>query len=105
MSKKWIRLKPEVRKTEVLDAAIRVANENNYYSMQRVEIATEAGCSEATVTKYFGTMGQLKKQVLRYALKNNINHIVAQGILQRDAYMMRATTVTQRQHVIASLIK
>lgn len=72
--------KPDVRKDEILKAAAEVAQTVGFNHIQREDVAREAGCATGTVNIYFGTMKQLKRAVMRYAIENDIDTIIMQGI-------------------------
>lgn len=79
------RLLPQDRKTEIIDAALRVAERPGAYSkLTRVGIATEAGCAEGLVSRYFGTMNAFKRVVMRAAIQRSNLSIIAQGLACGD---------------------
>lgn len=88
MSKK--RKNPEARKDEILVAAVELAKEVGYNKMIRDDIAIKAGVSTGLVTHYFETMIQLRRDVMRYAVRNNIPKIIAQGIANQDKHARKA---------------
>lgn len=84
------RLKPDLRKQQVLDAAMIVAARVGYNNMLRREVAEEAKCGNGTVSRYFGTMHQLHKAVIRKAIADRNLSIIAQGIAAKDRNAMKA---------------
>ena len=86
------RLRPELRKEQILEAAMIVAERSGYKEMLRREIAKEANCGNGTVSLYFGTMTQLHRAVMRKAIQDEILTIIAQGIAARDANALKAPT-------------
>ena len=84
-------MKPEVRKEQILDAAIKVAEKNDYFTMRREDIARVAGCSDGSVSRYFGTMNQLRKAVMRHAVHHGHHIIVAQGLMRGDRQARKAS--------------
>ena len=79
-----VRLEPKVRKNEILQAALAVAAKEGYASMTREQVANKAGCSQALVSNYYGTMTQLRRSVLRHAIKNEHHHVIAQALIAGD---------------------
>lgn len=73
-----------LRKEQLLDTAIELAIEGNYSKTTRDAIAERAGVSMGLVTKYFGTMQQLRTEIMRAAVKRGISHIIAQGLANGD---------------------
>lgn len=79
-----------LRKEQLLDVAIELAVEDNYAKITRDLVAEKAGVSMGLVTKYFGTMNQLKKEVMRAAVKRGIASIIAQGLANGDERAKKA---------------
>lgn len=70
MSKsKTQRLSPEIRREQILDAAVCVAIDKGYSNMSRIAIANKAGCANGQVSRVWGTMGQLRRSVMRAVVK------------------------------------
>ena len=85
------RLSPVDRKTEILAAALRVAEKpGSYAKLTRASVATEASCTEGLVSRYFGTMISLKRAVMRAAVHKENLAIIAQGIACNDAVAAKA---------------
>lgn len=84
------RLEPAVRKDQILAAAVELAKLRGYGSVTRDGIAAHAGCSTGLVTKYFSTMTQLKRSIMRVAVKNHILSIIAQGLAAQDPHARKA---------------
>jgi hypothetical protein len=74
------RVDPELRKDHILNAAIRVAEKVPFNRMSRAQVAEEAGVADALVSKHFGTMEQLRGDVVRRAIKQENLKIIAQAI-------------------------
>lgn len=85
------RLIPDARRVDILEAAIIVAICNHYCHMTRKEIADQAGISAPLVTHYLGNMGDLRIQVMQYAVENNEAEVVAQGLLDGNPFAMKAS--------------
>ena len=98
-----IRLKPQKRKEQILNAALILAEKTNYIQLTRKSIADEAGCSEASVTKYFGTMTKLKRSVVRAAIVKEILAIIAQALVTKDRHVMKADN-DLKQKALAQLL-
>lgn len=98
-----VRMKPEVRKEEVLDAAVEVACAFGYYNFRREDVADEAGVSPATINNYFNTMTQLRRAVMRRAIKQGVLKIVAQGLAQQDACALKAPEDVKKAAIVSLL--
>lgn len=86
-----MRLKPDDRKLQILKAAVVVANRTGGWStLTRQAVAAEAACAEALVSKYFGTMTDFKRTIMRAAVRNKLLHIIAQGLAVGDKHAQKA---------------
>lgn len=84
------RADPTLRKDNILSVAVGMAKTEGYNHINRDRIAEAAGVSMGLVTRYFGTMGQLKTAVMRRAVKQGIAVIVAQGLANGDDHARKA---------------
>lgn len=84
------RANPALRKDQILTVAIEMAKEQGYHKITRDAVAECAGVSMGLVTRYFGTMKQLKTAVMRTAVKQGIPEIVAQGLANGDDHAKKA---------------
>jgi len=84
------RTNPALRRRCILQAAIKIACKIGYTNLTRSSIAEKAGVSEALVSRYFGTMVQMKRDVMRYAIHENVYQIVAQGLAINDKHAAKA---------------
>ena len=78
------RLSPEKRTRNILAVAINLAIEHGYMNLTRHMISTAAGCSPALIHVYWATVEDLRKTVLRAAIRQGIYSIIAQGISVND---------------------
>lgn len=86
------RMKPDDRRDEILSAALRVAMKHGYKAFTRAQVANEAGCAESLVSKYFGTMVQFRRDVMRAAVRQGNKVIIMQGVLIGDKHAIKAAT-------------
>ena len=91
------RLPPEQRREAILMAAIELAALYGYQELTRDGIALHAGVSMGLVTRYFPTMQQLRRDVMRHAVKREILPIVACGLAIRDPHALRASEDLRRR--------
>lgn len=75
---------PEIRKQQIVEAALQVALKVGYKKITRKEIAEKAGVSAGLITNYFTPMEILKNEVLILAVRKEIIEIIAQGVGVRD---------------------
>ena len=78
-----------------MTAALIVAARCGYQTMSREAIAQEAGCSTGLISRYFGTMLQLRRAVMRAAVTRGDQAVLAQGLAARDPNARAASTSAQ----------
>ncbi len=78
------RMNPETRSEGIIEAGLRLAKAHGWKSLTRDGVATEAGVSFAMVNVRFGTMTQLKRAVMREAIRRRELKVVAQGYVSDD---------------------
>jgi len=99
-----MRLDPKDRKKQILDAAFIVASRKDGWSkLTREAVAKEAGCTDALVNRYFGTMKNFKRTLMRLAIRNEYLAIVAQGVAIGDKYA-NAAPIQLRAKALTSLL-
>lgn len=84
------RANPALRKDQILNVAVEMSLLNGYNNIRRDGIAETAGVSEGLVTRYFNTMKQLRREIIRAAIKRDIPEIIAQGLANGDGHAKRA---------------
>jgi len=86
-----MRLKPEIRKEQILVAAIAVAaRPGGWNKLSREAVAREAECSDSLISVHFGTMVAFKRTIMRAAIKGTILPVIAQGIAAGDKSAIKA---------------
>ena len=96
---KQTRMKPEARKEEILSAALIIASNSHYTKVTREQIATKAGVSGPAVQYHFKTMTQLRKELMRAAVKQECLPVVAQGYMAKDPFVLRASEDLRRRAI------
>jgi AcrR family transcriptional regulator len=84
------RLDPKERKSQLLDVALLHAQNKGLNGLRRDAIAADAGVSDGLVSRYFNTMKQLRRAVMRAAINRQILPIIAEGIALRDPDALKA---------------
>jgi AcrR family transcriptional regulator len=84
------RVEPNLRRDQLLKIAVLIATNEGYNNLTREMIADRANVSVSLITRYFGTMTKLKRDVMRYAIKNEIPEIIAQGLAIKDSHAIKA---------------
>lgn len=80
---------PKMRRNQILKAAVELAAELGYHKIRRFEVAKQAKVSSGLINFHFRTMEELKKSVMKYAIKNKNLKIIAQGIVLQDPQVLK----------------
>lgn len=84
------RTNPDLRKEHILLCAVQEASKVGYNRITRDGVADRAGVSVGLVSNYFNTMTQLRRDIMRYAIKNECLDIIAQGLIMGDKHAIKA---------------
>jgi AcrR family transcriptional regulator len=85
------RLDPKERKQQILDVAVKLAEVVGVEGLRREGVAKGAEVADGLVSRYFNTMTQLRRAVMRRAVHTENLTIIAQGIAARDPEAMKAS--------------
>lgn len=78
------RMKPADRKSAILGAAVEAARLKGFANFRLVDVAAIAECSNGLVISYFATMEQVKRAVMREAIRLEALPIIAAGLANGD---------------------
>lgn len=92
---------PQLRKDQILAAAVKISGAKNYNTITRQNIADAAGVSTGLVARYFNTMLQIRRAIMRSAIKNKNLKIIAQGLVNKDPNALKAPKPLQQQAIKA----
>lgn len=84
------RMAPADRREQILDAAVGMARDIGFQKITRDGVAGRAGVAMGLVTRYFGTMCQLRRAVMRSAVKNEVISVIAEGLAIGDPHAKKA---------------
>lgn len=90
------RLNPKDRQRSLLIAAVTVARSRGWLHLTRAHVAEHAGVSPGLVSRYLGTMTNLRRSVMREAIRLEHVDIVAQGLAINDAVALKAPEALRR---------
>lgn len=86
-----IRLLPNDRKQQILDAALLVAQSpGGWARLTRGAVANEAECAQGLISNYFGTMIAFRRAIMRAAISAENLSVIAQGLAAGDACAKKA---------------
>lgn len=72
------------READLLQAALLYASDVGYRSVTREALAERCNVSAGTISRYFGSMDQLRTSIMRAAVAKGVVEIVAQGLAAGD---------------------
>ena len=85
------RLTPALRRAHILEAAVALASDSHYTQITRQAIADAADIAPTLISHHFGTMPQLRRALMRYAVHGEHLQVIAQGLAARDPHALRAS--------------
>ncbi len=85
------KLEARARITQILKAALEIAPKRGYSKLTRDEIAERAKVPPSLITYHFGTMLELRRQIMREAVRIKCLPVIAQGLACRDKHAVKAS--------------
>jgi len=82
-------------KERILDVAYGMALTDGFNSLTRDGVASKAGVAMGTVNHNFGTMDDLRNEIVRRAIDEKELSILAQALAQRNTVALTATKALQ----------
>lgn len=80
----------DVRREQILTAALTLAEAQGYGNIRRDAVALKASVSQGLVNMYFGNMANLRDELMRHAVKAGNLQVIAQGLLDRHPEALKA---------------
>lgn len=93
------RKKPAIRREEILTAALQLAESKGYNTVSRDDIARKLGVSGPTVQYHIGTMANLRRDIVRAAIKQENLVVLGQALVLRDKHAAKAPDDLKRAAV------
>jgi len=84
------KLEARARAAQILAAAVEAARDHGYTRLTRKQVAARIGISASLVPHYMGTMAQLRRRIMREAVRLECLPVIAQGLAVRDPHAMAA---------------
>lgn len=81
---------PELRKENILACALGLSEKKGYLNLKSEELAEAAGITHPNIFRLFGTMAQLRKDIMRKAVKSKNLKVIAQGLAANDPHAKKA---------------
>lgn len=78
------RISPDKRKQEILKAALSISVKYGYNRVTLGQIAERADTTRGNIYYHFGTIKNLRREILREAVRTKNTAVMAQGVLFKD---------------------
>lgn len=85
------KLEARARIAQILAAALEIAPKQGYSRLTRDDIAGRAKVPPSLITYHFGTMPELRRQIMREAVRVECLPVIAQGLACRDKHALKAS--------------
>ena len=97
--KPQIKLEARERVAQILKAALELCEQEatTYNRLTRDEIAKKAGIPSSLVAYHCGTMADLRRDIMREAVRVENLPVIAQGLAARDRHALKASDALQRR--------
>ena len=92
-----------VRKQQIIDPGLELAAEIGFAAVNRAKIAAKVNLAEGTVSHRLGTMAQVRRSIMRAAIKNNVFVVIAQGLALNDPTAVKAPAEVRKRALAALL--
>lgn len=96
-------MKATIRKTQILAAAMELADEDGYANITRDGVAARAKCAMGLVNTYYSTMNELRRAVMSEAIRTKNLSIIAAGIVDKHPKALRASDELKREALASCL--
>lgn len=88
----------DCRRDEIMSAALKVASRpGGWATLTREYVSSEARCASGLVSKYFGTMLQFRRSIMRAAIERKNLSIIAQGVASNYPHAYKASPELRKQ--------
>ncbi len=84
------KLEARARAAQILAAAVEAARDHGYTRLTREQVAARIGISASLVPHYIGSAADLRRKVMREAVRVECLAVIAQGLAVRDPHALRA---------------
>ncbi len=95
----------KIKKIDLLEVAIKLAEAEGYSNVKRDEIARVAGVAMGTVNYHLGTMSKIKKSIVKHAIKTENLTIMAQAIIAKDPMSSKISDDLRSQAIQAACVR
>jgi AcrR family transcriptional regulator len=94
---KQIKLDARERIAQILRAALEIAATKGYNRITRDDIASRANIPPTLIPYHMGTMTELRRHIMREAIRAECLPVIAQGLAIRDRHALKAPEELRRR--------
>lgn len=95
------RFDPVIRKTQILDVTMELSRKHGYTDVTKQMITDRIGTSATVVNRYYGTMNQLRRDIVRHAIANQDLTIIGQALVAKDPYVRKVPADLRKRAIVA----
>lgn len=95
--KPQIKLQARERVAQILKAALDLSPTRGYNRVTRDEIAQRAGIPASLIAYHCGSMADLRRDIMREAVRAECLPVIAQGLALRDRHALKASEELRRR--------
>lgn len=89
----------QTTRTHILKACLALAVKHGYRSITRDQIAAEASVHPSNVSYHLGTMIELRRHIMREAVRTECLPVIAQGLAAGDRHARKCPPELRAQAV------
>lgn len=93
----------DIRKEEIIGAALALVGDGSYKDVQRKDVAEAVGVSPAAISHHFSTKGQMQRAMMRKAIADKNLVVLAQGLVAKDDQAVKAPDALRREAMASYL--
>lgn len=87
----------EDRRTQMLSAAIQLAEEKGWYKLTHTSVAAATQTDRSLVNYYLGSKANFRDEVMKVAVQRRLIPVVAEGLLYLNDVALSAPQAVQRE--------
>lgn len=91
-------------KPQILATAVLLARDKGLRKFSRAEVAKRSKMASATVSYHFGDMHALRREVVEFAIKNEVLAVLADARTDRDSAELYTRMSTELKQKVAAYI-
>ena len=89
------------RRTQILEAACKLAQDSHYSKVRRHHLAEICGTASGNISRVMGSMSDLRQAMIEHALVNGYDTVVAQAIVNKHPAISHLSTIERATYLQA----